>query len=114
MKNKIERRQDPRAPISLSVEIKTSKGTIQGKTANISIGGLALLLFSEPPDVGNEFQIILDFPEYYKADLKCKKRWSGEMIADSTVYTAIGVQFINISTKNREIIVSLVEEYCMT
>ena len=113
MKNGIERRQDPRAPISLPVEVKTPTGTIKGKTANISIGGLALLLFSEPPEVGDEFQIILALPDHHEAKVTCQKRWSGEMVAGSTVYTAIGVQFTMISAEDRDIVASLVEAHCL-
>lgn len=93
MKDGIDRRHDHRAPISLPFEIKTSQGTIRGKTSNISAGGLALLLFRETSNVGEEFQINLMVPDNSEADLACKKRWAGKMIVDETVYTAIGVQF---------------------
>ena len=110
----VERRQDPRAPISLPVEVKTPKGTVNGKTANISVGGLALLLFRESPSVGDQFSIILSLPDHHETEFTCKKRWSGEMIADKTVYTAIGVQFTKISNKDRKIIASLVKEHCFS
>ncbi len=55
----IEKRRHPRAPISLPVVLKTTHGLIKGKTANISVGGLAIILLSEKPEIGDEFQIIL-------------------------------------------------------
>ncbi len=113
MDDKNERRQDLRAPISLPIKVKTPQGIIRGRTANISSGGLALLLFREMPSVDSKFQITLYLPDHYEMELTCEKRWSGEMELFSVVYTAIGVQFIYISDEDRDRIVSLVKSYCV-
>ena len=48
MNTGIERRRHPRVPLVLPVVLMTPQGAIEGKTANISAGGLALILFLEP------------------------------------------------------------------
>ncbi len=113
MNDKNERRQDLRAPISLPIKVETPQGIIRGRTANISSGGLALLLFREMPSVDGEFRIILYLPDGHEMELTCEKKWSGEMALFSIVYAAIGVQFIHLSDENRAILVSLVKSYCM-
>ncbi len=86
-------------------------GVIKGQTANISISGIALLLFCESPDIGDEFEITIKLSEEHEAPVTCEKIWMGPMVTDETVYTAIGVRFIMISPRDREIIASMVEEY---
>ena len=90
----MDRREDQRAQITLPIEIKTPQGTIKGKTANISIGGLTLLLNQESPKIDDEFKINLILRDNHEAELLCKKRWSGKKVIDSTVYHAIGARFI--------------------
>ena len=51
MKNGIERRRHPRVPLALPIVLKTPQGAIEGKTLNISVGGLAVLLFKEKPEM---------------------------------------------------------------
>ncbi len=111
MKNGIDRRRDPRAPLTLPVYLKTTQGTIEGKTANISVSGLALILFFEKSSVGDEFQISVTLSDYHEAKLTCAKRWSGDMVVDGTVYNAVGVRITKISPEDREIIASLVQKY---
>ena len=96
MKYQNERRQDQRAPISLPFEIKTTHGAIKGKTANISTGGLALLLNQESHSLEAEFKIHLNVRIDHETEMACKKRWSGEMAKDNAIYNAIGIQFIKV------------------
>ena len=96
MKYEIDRRQDQRAPISLPFEIKTTKGAIKGTTANISTGGLALLLNQESPNLDDKFIINLIIRNNHETEMACKKRWSGEMLKDNAIYNAIGIQFIKV------------------
>ena len=56
MNTGIDRRRHPRVPLVLPVVLMTPQGAIEGKTANISVGGLALILFLEKPKIGNKFQ----------------------------------------------------------
>jgi len=111
MNTGIERRRHPRVPIALPVVLMTSQGAIKGKTANISVGGLALILFSEKPKIGDEFQITLKSSEDHEMPVTCEKVWSGSIIADESVYNGIGVRFTKISFSDQDIIASLVEEY---
>ena len=69
----IDRRRDQRAPLSLPIEVKTPKGAIKGKTANISISGLALLLFIETPEIGDEFEVTIKLSEDHEARVTVKR-----------------------------------------
>lgn len=111
MKTGIERRRHPRIPIALSVVLMTAQGAIKGKTANISAGGLALILFSEKPEIGDEFQITLKLPDDHEVPVTCEKVWSGSIVADDSVYNGIGVRFTKISSSDQDIIASLVAKY---
>jgi len=111
MNTGIERRRHPRAPLALPVVLMTPQVAIKGKTVNISVGGLALLLFLETPKIGDEFQIALKSSEDHEMPVTCEKVWSGSIIYDESVYNGIGVRFTKISTSDREIIASMVAEY---
>ena len=111
MNTEIERRRHPRVPLSLPVVLMTPQGAIKGKTANISVGGLALILFIEKPEIGDNFEITIKTPEDHEIPVTCKKVWSGRIIANETVYYGIGVQFTKISPSDSEIISEMVEEY---
>jgi len=111
MNTGIERRRDPRISTDWPVVLMTPQGAIKGKTANISINGLGLLLFSETPDIDDEFQITLKPSEGHEMSMTCEKIWSGSINLDGTVYGGIGVRFTKISSSDREIIAAMVKEY---
>lgn len=111
MENGIERRRHIRAPLALPVVLMTPKGVIKGKTANISVSGVALILFLEAPEIGDEFEISLKASEDHEMPVTCEKVWSGKMVADESVYHAIGVHFTIISASDREILAAMVAEY---
>lgn len=73
MKNGIERRRHPRAPLALSVSVKSDNGVIEGKTANISAGGLALLLFEESLQTDERFKVSIKMPEGSMISVVCEK-----------------------------------------
>ena len=111
MKNGAERRQHPRVPLALEVILTTPQGPIKGKTANVSVTGLAILFFLEKPEIGHQFEIILKSPEDHELSLTCEKFWSDEFISNEIVYYVIGVEFTKVSPNDREIIAALVEKY---
>ena len=111
MKNGIERRRHLRVPLALQVVLMTPQGAIKGKTADISVSGLAVILFLEKPELGDEFEITLKSSESHEMSMTCEKIWSGSINFDGSVYSGIGVRFTNISSSDREIIASLVAEY---
>lgn len=111
MKNGTERRRHLRVPLALQAILMTPQGAIEGKTADISVSGLAVILFLETPEIGDEFQVTLKSSDNHEISVSCKKMWSGKYISDETIYNAIGVQFIKLSASDREIIASMVEEY---
>jgi len=111
MKTIIEKRRDPRIPVSMPVVLKTSKGAIKGKAVNLSISGLGLLLLPEIREIEGEFQITLKLSEDHIMPLTCEKIWSDKIIFDGSFHIGIGVRFTKISSNNRQIIASKVAEY---
>ena len=111
MNTGIERRRHPRIPLNWPVILMTPQGPIKGETSNVSVGGLALILFLEKPKVGTEFQITLKSSEDHEMPVTCEKVWSGRIISDESIYHGIGVRFIKISSSDQDIIASLVAEY---
>ena len=111
MSTGIERRRHSRVPLSLPVVLMTPQGAIKGKTANISVGGLALILFLEKPEIGDEFEITLKSSEDHEILVTCEKAWSRGFLADAFFNISIGVHFTEISFDDQEIIDSLIEKY---
>ena len=107
MQNGNDRRSDPRVPIDLPVEIKAPQGIIKGKTANISVGGMALLVFSKSFKIDDEFDITIQLSKDRAAPVTCRKIWMGKLAA----FIAVGVQFIKISPDDRDIIAMMVKKY---
>ena len=111
MKNGIERRRHLRVPLALQVVLMTPQGAIKGKTADISVSGLAVILFLEKPELGDEFEITLKSSESHEMSMTCEKIWSGKFISNETVYNAFGVQFTKMPPSDRKIIAAMVKEY---
>ena len=111
MKKEMERRRHIRAPISLKAILTTPEGTFEGKTADISESGLAVILFLEKPEVDDTFELVLESSEDHQMKLMCTKVWSGKIVSDETIYNAIGVEFIKISPSDQKIIGELVEKF---
>jgi hypothetical protein len=111
MKSIVEKRRDPRIPVSMPVVLMTSKGTIKGKTVNLSVSGLGLLLLPETREIDDEFQITLKLSDDHIMPLTCEKIWSDKIIFDGSFHIGIGVRFTKISSKNRQILASKVAEY---
>lgn len=111
MKKEIERRRHLRAPLTLNAVLKTKQGAMEGKTADISVSGLAVILFLEKPEIGDEFSIELKSSEKHEISVTCERVWSGKIISNEKIYNALGVEFIKISPGDRKIIASMVEEY---
>jgi len=111
MNNGLEKGRDPRIPVDWAVVLMTPKGAIEGKTVNISVSDLTILIFSEMFEIGDEFQIILKPSKDHEIPVTCEKMWSGSLILDESVSIGIGVRSTKISPSDRKIIASLVAEY---
>lgn len=111
MKNGNERRRHLRAPIALPVVLETAKGLIKGKTANISVSGLALILLLDPPEIEDEFKIIIKPSVDHEVPVTCKKVWMGTMVAGESLYNAIGAEFIKISPMDRKALISMIIDF---
>jgi hypothetical protein len=102
-----ERRQNPRARVNWPVTIQTEEGSIERATYNISpdgafIRGLSPLELHEVVDMTISG---LDHP----ITVKARVVWSSKQIPPyEDMPRGVGVEFINISDEDREIISSLV------
>lgn len=111
MKNGIERRRYLRAPLALTLVVKTPQGPMEGKTVDISISGLSIMLFSEVPEIDEEFDVAIKLPTGRKMSIGCKKVWWGKRISNDNLYDAIGVHFTKISTADKKILTTLIEDH---
>ena len=110
MNTGIKKRRHPRIPIDWPAVLMTPKGAIKGKTSNISVGG-ALFLFSEMPEIDDEFQITIKSSEDHEMSVTCEKTRSDRFVADESVFNGIAARFLKISSSDYDIIASLVAEY---
>lgn len=111
MKDGIERRRYLRAPLSLDMYIETPEGRINGVTADISIGGLSIILFLKAPEIDNAFKLTIKLPNGREMYLACETVWSGRRMIDDILYDAFGVRLVNIAPADKQIIKSLIEDH---
>ena len=109
MNTEIENRRYPRMPLNWPVILMTPEGSIYGETSNISISG-ARILCPYTTESDDKFKIFLTPPEYHYMLVTCEKAWSSDFLTDAFFNIAIGVHFTNISSRDQDIIASLVEE----
>ena len=110
MINEIEKRRDPRISVDWPVVLMTLQGAIKGKTANISVSG-SLFLFSEMPEIGDEFKITLKPSKEHEMPVTCEKIWADIINLYGSFYSGIGVRITKISSVNRGVIATLVNIY---
>ena len=102
-----ERRQNPRARVNWPVTIETEEGTIERATYNISpdgafISGLSRLELHEVVDM------TISGPDH-PIKVKAKVVWTSSQVPPKEdMPRGVGVEFINISDEDREIISSFV------
>ena len=108
----IEKRRHPRVALNWPVALITPQETVMGETSNISVGG-ALLLFSEIPEIDDEFKVILKSSEEHQIPVTCKKARSYNYYINGSVLHGIGARFTKITSVDRGVIATLVEVYQM-
>jgi len=110
MNTEIESRRHPRIPLSWPVVMVAPQGPIKGETGNLSVGG-ALILCSEIPEFGDEFEIILKPSNDHEMPVTCEKTWTSTFNTNGSTLCGMGVHFTEISSADREMIDSLITEY---
>jgi hypothetical protein len=108
-----EKRRHPRVALNWPVDLITPQDTVRGETSNISVGG-ALFLFSEIPEIGDEFKVILQSSEEHRIPATCKKVRSYNFNINGSVLHGIGARFTKITSVDRGVIATLVDVYQMT
>lgn len=110
MSSTVENRRHPRIPLNWPVVLITPQGTIKGETGNLSVGG-ALILCSEIPEVGDEFQITLKSSSDHEMFVTCEKAWASTFNTNGSTLCGMGVRFTKLSATDHEFISALVQEY---
>src|SRR5210317_915950 len=102
-----EGRQHQRAKVSWPVTIQTEEGTIERATYNISPDG-AFISGLSPLELHEVVDMTISGPDH-PITVKARVVWSSNQIPpDEDMPRGVGVEFINISDEDREIISSLV------
>ena len=112
MAHEAEGRQYPRAKIRWLVSIKSAKGQMEGVTLNVSPSGV-FISCSKPLRLNEVFEMRIDVPE---RDQPLKARaevvWSNIYGPDDEITPrGMGVQFLQISSEDRQIIAKAVLEH---
>ena len=105
----IERRLHPRILVKWPVVVETLKGSVEGETKDISVDGVFILCAKEP-EIGESFPILLKPSEQRTISIIGQEIWSGSFTIDNKTVFGMGVQFIHISTEDRNYLATLVEE----
>jgi hypothetical protein len=102
-----ERRQNPRARVNWPVTIQTEEGTIERATYNISPHG-AFIRGLSPLELHEVVDMTISGPNH-PITVKARVVWSSSQVPPKEdMPRGVGVEFINISDEDREIISSLV------
>ena len=102
-----ESRQHQRAKVSWPVTIHTEEGTIERATYNISPDG-AFIRGLSPLELHEVVDMVISGPEH-SITVKARVVWTSNQIPpDENMPRGVGVEFINISDEDREIISSFV------
>ena len=103
----IERRLHPRILVKWPAVVETTEGSLEGETKDISVDGVFIFCEKEP-EIGENFPILIKPSEQRTISIVGEKIWSGSFTIDNKTVFGMGVQFIQISTEDRNYIADLV------
>lgn len=105
----IERRRHRRIRVNWPVVVQTPQSFIEGEARDISVGGV-FIEYSEQPELGENFQVVIKLSPERSISVTGKKAWCGNINIDGkSTYSGMGVQFIEISPEDRQFISALTE-----
>ena len=105
----IERRLHPRILVKWPAVVETPHGPVEGETKDISVDGVFIFCTKEPEN-GENFRILLKPSEQRTISVVGAKIWSGSFTVENKTVFGMGLQFIQISTEDRDYIAALVEK----
>ena len=105
----IERRLHPRILVKWPAVVETPQGSVEGETKDISVDGVFIFCANEP-EIGDNFPLLLKPSEQRTISIVGAKIWSGSFTIDNKKVFGMGVQFVDISTEDRNYIAALVEK----
>ena len=95
MAPEIEKRQNPRMPITLPARMVTAAGVIEGKIENISLSG-AFIRCQEQLESGERLTVVAELPANPSFSSHAEVVWSRMPGSnDQDIFPGIGVKFID-------------------
>jgi len=96
-----EKRQDPRIDIIWPVLMETSRGEIEAKIKDLSLGG-AFIACQEPLPLKEQFNLIINMPDQKPLTLVSEVIWSNSNVPDDKIVTrGMGISFTQNTQENR-------------
>ena len=105
----IETRVNRRIHVNWPAIIKTGKGSITGKTSDISVDGV-FILCSVEPELDRRISILLEPPGARSFRVIGKMVWSDNFDLDDKTVFGMAIRFIAISPEDRKYIAAVVGE----
>jgi len=104
----IETLLHPRTSFNLHAFIKTLKGSISVKARDISVDG-ACILYLANHDLEKRFSIFLKPPEAKSIHVIAETVWSDKFNLENCEVLRMGLRFLAISPKDRQLLENFVE-----
>jgi hypothetical protein len=105
----IETRVHPRIHVNWPAIIKTSEGSITGKTSDISVDGV-FILCSVEPELDNRISILLEPSGAKSFRVIGKMVWSDNFDLDDKTVFGMAIRFLAISPEDRKYIATVAGE----
>jgi uncharacterized protein (TIGR02266 family) len=91
-----EKRQYSRVDITYPVKMRTSQGTIEAETKNISLGG-AFICCRQPLSLGENFGLTIEAPDHQPLTVNAEVVWSNINVPDDRIVNrGMGIRFLQI------------------
>jgi uncharacterized protein (TIGR02266 family) len=106
-----KKRQHPRVDITWPVRMKTSQGTIEAETENISLGG-AFICCHKPLPLGENFRLTIDCPNRDPLTVNAEVVWSNINVPDEKIVNrGMGIRFIQVTEDDRKFLSEMISAH---
>ncbi|MBT8406758.1 MAG: PilZ domain-containing protein [Deltaproteobacteria bacterium] len=107
----IKSRGQPRAKVRWPVQIRTSSGSVNGETQNISTSG-AFIFCRDSSNLEDNLQMVIKVPHSESLSIMARVVWkTATTVNERSPGSGIGVQFSHISPSDRQLLRNLIAEH---